>query len=63
MLVKLSEKSKKGCIVVYESTVYPGATEEICIPILEKYSNMKCGIDFKVGYSPERINPGDKYIK
>lgn len=54
---------KKGCIVVYESTVYPGATEEICIPILEKYSNMKCGIDFKVGYSPERINPGDKIHK
>ena len=51
---------KKGAIVVYESTVYPGATEEICIPILEKYSKMKCGKDFKVGYSPERINPGDK---
>ena len=50
----------KGSIVVYESTVYPGATEEICIPILEKESKMKCGVDFKVGYSPERINPGDK---
>ncbi|WP_042271157.1 nucleotide sugar dehydrogenase [[Clostridium] dakarense] len=50
----------KGSIVVYESTVYPGVTEEICVPILEKYSNLKCGIDFKVGYSPERINPGDK---
>lgn len=50
----------KGSIVVYESTVYPGVTEEICIPILEKESGMKCGIDFKVGYSPERINPGDK---
>lgn len=51
---------KNGAIVVYESTVYPGATEEICIPILEKYSKLKCGKDFKVGYSPERINPGDK---
>jgi len=50
---------KKGDIVVYESTVYPGATEEICVPILEKVSGMKCGVDFKVGYSPERINPGD----
>jgi UDP-N-acetyl-D-glucosamine/UDP-N-acetyl-D-galactosamine dehydrogenase len=50
----------KGSIVVYESTVYPGVTEDICIPILEKESGMKCGIDFKVGYSPERINPGDK---
>lgn len=50
----------KGSIVVYESTVYPGVTEDICIPILEKESGLKCGIDFKVGYSPERINPGDK---
>lgn len=50
----------KGSIVVYESTVYPGVTEDICIPILEKESGMKCGVDFKVGYSPERINPGDK---
>ena len=50
----------RGSIVVYESTVYPGVTEEICIPILEKESGLKCGIDFKVGYSPERINPGDK---
>jgi len=50
----------KGSIVVFESTVYPGVTEEICIPILEKDSGLKCGIDFKVGYSPERINPGDK---
>ncbi len=49
-----------GAIVVYESTVYPGCTEDVCIPILEKQSGMKCGIDFKVGYSPERINPGDK---
>jgi UDP-N-acetyl-D-galactosamine dehydrogenase len=50
----------KGSIIVYESTVYPGVTEEICVPILEKESGMKCGVDFKVGYSPERINPGDK---
>ena len=49
-----------GTIVVYESTVYPGVTEDICIPILEKESGMKCGIDFKIGYSPERINPGDR---
>jgi len=49
-----------GSIVVYESTVYPGLTEEICVPILEKASGLKCGVDFKVGYSPERINPGDK---
>lgn len=51
---------KKGDIVVYESTVYPGVTEEFCAPILEKISGLKCGVDFKVGYSPERINPGDK---
>lgn len=50
----------KGSIVVYESTVYPGVTEDICVPILEEESGLKCGIDFKVGYSPERINPGDK---
>ena len=50
----------KGSIVVYESTVYPGVTEEICVPILERESGLKCGVDFKVGYSPERINPGDK---
>ena len=49
-----------GTIVVYESTVYPGVTEDICIPILEKESGLKCGEDFKVGYSPERINPGDQ---
>jgi UDP-N-acetyl-D-glucosamine/UDP-N-acetyl-D-galactosamine dehydrogenase len=54
---------KKGSIVVYESTVYPGVTEDICIPILEKESSLKCGIDFKIGYSPERINPGDKVHK
>ena len=51
---------QKGAIVVYESTVYPGVTEDICVPILEKESGLKCGVDFKVGYSPERINPGDK---
>ena len=51
---------KRGAIVVYESTVYPGATEEVCIPILEKFSGMKSMRDFHVGYSPERINPGDK---
>lgn len=50
----------KGSIVVFESTVYPGVTEEICVPIIEKESGLKCGVDFKVGYSPERINPGDK---
>ena len=50
----------KGSIVVFESTVYPGVTESICVPILEKESGLKCGEDFKVGYSPERINPGDK---
>ncbi|MBV52785.1 MAG: GDP-mannose dehydrogenase [Coxiellaceae bacterium] len=51
---------KMGDIVVYESTVYPGATEDDCVPVLEKISGLKCGIDFFVGYSPERINPGDK---
>jgi UDP-N-acetyl-D-galactosamine dehydrogenase len=50
----------KGAIVVYESTVYPGVTEEVCLPILEKESQLRCGIDFKLGYSPERMNPGDK---
>lgn len=50
----------KDTIVVYESTVYPGVTEDVCIPILERESGLKCGVDFKVGYSPERINPGDK---
>ncbi len=50
----------KGSIVVFESTVYPGVTEDVCIPILEKCSNLKCGEDFAVGYSPERINPGDR---
>lgn len=50
----------KGSIVVYESTVYPGVTEDVCVPILERESGLKCGVDFKIGYSPERINPGDK---
>lgn len=56
----LARNLVKGSIVVYESTVYPGVTEEVCVPILEDVSGMKCGVDFKVGYSPERINPGDK---
>lgn len=51
---------KKGDYVVYESTVYPGCTEEDCVPVLEEVSGLKVGIDFKIGYSPERINPGDK---
>jgi UDP-N-acetyl-D-galactosamine dehydrogenase len=51
---------RKGSIVVYESTVFPGVTEDICGPILEQQSGLKCGVDFKLGYSPERINPGDK---
>ena len=51
---------KSGSIVIYESTVYPGATEELCVPVIEKYSGLKCGQDWKIGYSPERINPGDK---
>ena len=50
----------KGSIVVFESTVYPGVTEDVCMPIIEKESGLKCGVDFKMGYSPERINPGDK---
>ena len=50
---------KPGAIICYESTVYPGATEEVCGPILEKVSGLKCGVDFKLAYSPERINPGD----
>ncbi len=56
----VGENLTKGSIVVFESTVYPGVTEDICVPILEKYSNLRYGEDFKVGYSPERINPGDK---
>jgi len=56
----LGQNLQKGSIVVFESTVYPGVTEEICVPILEKESGLTCGVDFKIGYSPERINPGDK---
>ena len=56
----LGRNLQKGSVVVFESTVYPGVTEEVCVPILEKESGLKCGIDFKIGYSPERINPGDK---
>ena len=56
----LGRNLKKGSVVVYESTVYPGVTEEVCVPVLEKESGLKCGTDFKIGYSPERINPGDK---
>ena len=56
----LGRNLTKGSIVVYESTVYPGVTEEVCVPILEQESGLKCGVDFKIGYSPERINPGDK---
>lgn len=63
-LIKASEtvgrRIKNGAIVVYESTVYPGATEEVCVPVIEKTSGLKCGDNFFVGYSPERINPGDK---
>ena len=51
---------KTGDIVIYESTVYPGCTEEVCVPVLERFSNLKYNIDFFCGYSPERINPGDK---
>lgn len=56
----LGQNLTKGSIVVFESTVYPGVTEDVCVPILEQESGLKCGIDFKIGYSPERINPGDK---
>lgn len=56
----LGRNLTKGSIVVFESTVYPGVTEDVCVPILEQESGLKCGVDFKVGYSPERINPGDK---
>ncbi|WP_085990885.1 nucleotide sugar dehydrogenase [Oceanobacillus senegalensis] len=56
----LGRNLTKGSIVVFESTVFPGVTEDVCVPILEKESGLTCGVDFKVGYSPERINPGDK---
>ncbi|MBO6153949.1 MAG: nucleotide sugar dehydrogenase [Lachnospiraceae bacterium] len=58
--VIIGRNLSRETIVVYESTVYPGVTEDVCIPILERESGLKCGVDFKVGYSPERINPGDK---
>lgn len=56
----LGRNLTKRSVIVFESTVYPGVTEEVCVPILERESGLKCGVDFKVGYSPERINPGDK---
>ena len=56
----LGQNLIKGSVVVFESTVYPGVTEDVCVPILEKESGLTCGVDFKIGYSPERINPGDK---
>ena len=56
----LGRNLRKGSVVVFESTVYPGVTEDICVPILERESGLQCGVDFKIGYSPERINPGDK---
>lgn len=58
--IAVGSHMKRGCIVIFESTVYPGATEEICIPLLEKHSGMAWKVDFHVGFSPERINPGDK---
>jgi len=59
----LGRNLTKGSVVVFESTVYPGVTEDVCVPILEKESGLKCGVDFKIGYSPERINPGDKVYR
>ena len=56
----LGRNLQKGSIVVFESTVYPGVTEDVCVPILERASGLRCGVDFKIGYSPERINPGDR---
>lgn len=56
----LGQHIAKGSVIVFESTVYPGVTEDVCVPIIEKESGLKCGVDFKIGYSPERINPGDK---
>ena len=58
--VLVGQNMQPGTIVVFESTVYPGVTEDICIPIIEKESGLKCGVDWKIGYSPERINPGDR---
>lgn len=59
----VGKRISKGAVIVYESTVYPGVTEEICLPLLEESSGMRCGVDFKIGYSPERINPGDHVHK
>lgn len=56
----VGENLSPGTIVVFESTVYPGVTEDVCVPLIEKYSGLKCGVDWKIGYSPERINPGDR---
>lgn len=56
----VGQNIQPGTVVVFESTVYPGVTEETCVPIIEKESGLKCGVDWKIGYSPERINPGDK---
>lgn len=56
----IGKNLKQNAIIVFESTVYPGVTEDVCVPIIEKYSGLKCGKEFRVGYSPERINPGDK---
>ena len=56
----LGQHIAKGSVIVFESTVYPGVTEDVCVPIIEKESGLKCGVDFKIGYSPERINTGDK---
>ena len=58
----LGRNLTKGSVVVFESTVYPGVTEDVCVPILERESGLKCGEDFKIGYSPERINPGDTVL-
>lgn len=58
--VLLGGSISRGSVVVFESTVYPGVTEDVCVPIIEQESGLKCGVDFKIGYSPERINPGDK---
>ena len=60
--MEIAKCLNKKDIIIYESTVYPGTTEEICVPILEKFSQLKYNKDFFVGYSPERINPGDKNI-
>ena len=60
LIIKNRERKKINPIIIFESTVYPGATEEVCIPLIEKYSNLIFNFDFFIGYSPERVNPGDK---